>query len=233
MVNPPFEPLRNHEVPWILFRASCDGKECDKCCEEEPRSLIDSSNSPDSSAFDSHLSWKKVPTPFVSFFGTWTRAMRWREWLERNHHTDIKVVALWARDMGHVYNAMTVALGLGYSDTGSDNRRKLRNHEDEYLVDAGVDEDRILAVFRGGGDLRAITFIGPFYKVTTSVPSEYFLAQESNPLKALGEVIFMNTGVYDDLWRDQLVKSISNFTCPMQIDYSRGRFRPQLERVYY
>jgi hypothetical protein len=34
-----------------------------------------------------------------------------------------------------VYNAMTVALGLGYSDTGSDNRRKLRNHEDEYLVD--------------------------------------------------------------------------------------------------
>jgi hypothetical protein len=34
--------------------------------------------------------------------------MRWREWLERNHHTDIKVVALWARDMGHVYNAMTV-----------------------------------------------------------------------------------------------------------------------------
>ncbi|KAJ5478640.1 hypothetical protein N7530_004149 [Penicillium desertorum] len=176
MVNPPFYPLRNHEVPWILFRTSCDGEECDECCEEKPSSL-NLSKSPESSAFDSHLSWKKLPTPFVSFFSTWARAMRWREWLEENHHTDIKVVALWARDMGHVYKAMTVALSLGYSDTGSDNRRNLRNHEDEYLIGSGVDEDRILAVFRGGGDLRAITFDGPFYKTTTSVPSEYFPAQ--------------------------------------------------------
>ncbi|OQE87933.1 hypothetical protein PENNAL_c0018G11390 [Penicillium nalgiovense] len=89
---------------------------------------------------------------------------------------------------------MTVALGLGYSDTGSDKQRKFRNHEDEYLIHADVDEDRILAVFRGSGDLRAVTFGGPSYKTTTFVPSEYFLAQGRNPLKVLEDAIFMNIG---------------------------------------
>ncbi|KAJ6128445.1 hypothetical protein N7471_009662 [Penicillium samsonianum] len=224
------------EVPWILFRTSCDGEGCEKCGKEKPRTPIDSFDLPKHQQFDDHLAWKKTPTLFISFSNTWTRAMRWRDWLEKEGHTDIKVVALWAKDMGNVYEAMPVALSLIYPNTGSDRRRKLQNHENEYLVDTGVNyEDRILAVFRGGADLRYITFDGPCYEITASVSSDYFLGQGKNPLEDLEDEIFRRTRLRDDLWLDQLVKLISNWTSPVEvrIDYSRVTFSMQPESVYY
>ena len=80
--------------------------------------------------------------------------------------------------MSHVYKPMIVTLGLGYSDTGSAKRRKLRIHGDEYLIDAGVDEDRILAVFGGSGDLRAITFPRPFNRSQPQFPVNTLLPKE-------------------------------------------------------
>ncbi|CRL27847.1 unnamed protein product [Penicillium camemberti] len=240
MASRPFSPLRNHEVPWILFRTSCDGEGCESCRKERPRSFDTScSGLPTLQQFDSHLSWEKTPTQFTSFFSTWTRAMGWRGWLEREGHTDIKVVALWSRDMGDVYEAKPVVLHLRYKDNGPDRRRKPRHHENEYLIHGGVlDEYRILAVFRGGGDLRWTTFKCDFYEVTASVPSGYFVEQgknplEQSPLKQLEDEIFRNTGLHDDIRRDQLVKSISDRNFPKPMVYKRARFPTQLAETVY
>lgn len=44
--------------------------------------------------------------------------MGWRGWLEREGHTEIKVVALWSKDMNNVYEAKRVVLHLRYKTTG-------------------------------------------------------------------------------------------------------------------
>lgn len=159
--------------------------------------------------------------------------MQWRELLEGKGHTGIKVVALWSKDMGHVYDVEPVVLHLRYQDNGPDPRRKPRHHGNEYLIHGGVlDEYRILAVFRGGGDLRYITFENRFYEVKALVPSDYFIGQGENPLEDLEDEIFTNTGLRDDIWRDQLVQAISNWKIPVQMGYESVRFPTQLKTVY-
>ncbi|PGG95113.1 hypothetical protein AJ79_10251 [Helicocarpus griseus UAMH5409] len=62
----------------------------------------------------------------------------------------------------------------------------------------------------GGGHGRNVTFRSPYYKIQTTIPTEYFPGRHSiNPLEDLSDEIYRHTGVRDDLQRDQLVKSIS------------------------
>lgn len=109
-----------------------------------------------------------------------------------------------------VFGAEEVASRLGYSDTGGDISRQIWHHRDEYLVDGGIpaDEYRILAVFEGGGPDRDVVFSGD-PKVPSSIPSGFFPGKRSSSaLKNIGEEIYRHTGVYNDLKRGQLMKSI-------------------------
>ncbi|KAI1495523.1 hypothetical protein F5X99DRAFT_415039 [Biscogniauxia marginata] len=90
-------------------------------------------------SFDDHMSWKHVPTPYISFFSDWNTAMRRISWIFSKGGRRISIIAIWGRDLEHLYNAHAIARKLGY--VGGDyhmrdenwKRRKLVHHRYEYL----------------------------------------------------------------------------------------------------
>ena len=99
-----------------------------------------------------HLSWARVPSPFVSFFRTWERAMNWRENLITNRvGRGIRIIAVWLKGLTRVYDAYEIALCLGYPSAEVGVRPRLENHKDELLVEGGIhgDDYRVLAIFNG------------------------------------------------------------------------------------
>ncbi|EWG49590.1 hypothetical protein FVEG_09078 [Fusarium verticillioides 7600] len=105
-------------------------------------------------AAESHLSWKPVRTPFVSFFRSWERALKWRKRLIKRKGKGIMIVAVWLKDLSGVYDAYNIAQCLidhqGPSSS-SELREKLDYFRGELLVQGGIDytEYRILACFQG------------------------------------------------------------------------------------
>ncbi|KAH7192724.1 uncharacterized protein B0J16DRAFT_411406 [Fusarium flagelliforme] len=98
---------------------------------------------------DDHMSWRRVNSPFVSFFRTWERAMYWRENLIRNRGgRGIRIIAVWLKGLTKVYDAYTIASHLGYPRGP---RRILEHHRHELLVEGGIhgDDYRVLAIFNG------------------------------------------------------------------------------------
>lgn len=102
-------------------------------------------------AFDDCLSWKKVNTPFIPFTSRWEQALRIRRRLIKDGLNNVVIVAIWAKGLRNVYDAHEVAMELGYPEDGTNRRKRLANHVNEYLVFGGIlaDEDRILAFFNG------------------------------------------------------------------------------------
>ncbi|KAH2362356.1 hypothetical protein KXV92_007135 [Aspergillus fumigatus] len=152
-----FSPLSADDKPSVLFRAECRANTSFNRGYLCARKSI-YGGAPAGHEFDAHLSWKRQPTRFLSFFSSWRRAMKRRESLEQNGEEDIVVIAVWAKDLPGVYSAEEVASILGYSNTGPNPRKRLCNHYDEYLVEGGIamDEYRILALFEGGGPDRDV-----------------------------------------------------------------------------
>lgn len=142
----------------IGFRVECH----DKSCRAASQHFINLSSirsrgyiSDDDfwQAAENHLSWKPVRTPFVSFFRSWERALKWREHLIERKGKGIMIVAVWLKDLSGVYNAYNIAQCLidhqGPSSS-SGLRRNLAYFRGELLVQGGIDytEYRILACFR-------------------------------------------------------------------------------------
>ncbi|QVM09593.1 hypothetical protein D8B26_004248 [Coccidioides posadasii str. Silveira] len=201
-----FSPLSAGTKPSVLFRAECRAntsfREGYLCARGTIHGGV-----PSREDFDDRLSWKKRPTRFLSFFSSWRRVMKRQEYLEGDEKKDIVVIALWAKSLAGVYSAKEVAYTLGYSDTGPDPRKKLRNHHDEYLVEGGIaaDEYCILAIFEGGGPEREVTFECPFYRISATIPSGFFPGRKSNnALEDIEDEIYSHSGVRDDRKRDEL-----------------------------
>lgn len=102
-------------------------------------------------AFDDCLSWEHKETPFIPFFRSWKKVLKWRKWLIEKGREDVIIIAIWSRGLCNVYDAYEVAKRLGYHSKSLDPRERLENHLDEYLVAGGIssDEYRILAIFHG------------------------------------------------------------------------------------
>jgi hypothetical protein len=85
------------------------------------------------------------------------------EFLEMKGQKDILVIAVWTEYLTGVYSAEQIASMLEYTDKGPNERKVLRNHYDEYLVEGGIaaDKYRILTVFEGGGTERDLSSNGP------------------------------------------------------------------------
>lgn len=107
---------------------------------------------------DNHLSWDKTGTPFISFFRSWERVLRWREWRIKNQAgwygrpaENVVVIAVWLGGMQNVYSAHRAATKLGYKKNSPDTRRSLGNYDGEVLVQGSIleSEHRILALFHG------------------------------------------------------------------------------------
>jgi hypothetical protein len=109
-------------------------------------------------ACDNHLSWNRnANTPFLSFFDSWGQALKRRRLRSRGEQ-DVVIIAVWAKDMHHLYDAEHIARSLGYNNSGQDHRRKLAYFQHEYLVWGGIaaDDYRILGVFSGDGPERSV-----------------------------------------------------------------------------
>lgn len=133
--------------------------------------------------------------------------------MERAKEEDIVVVAVWAKGLTNVHNALDAATTLGYSDTGTCPGRNIWDHRQEFLVDNGIaaDEYRILAVFEGGGESRLVEFECPLYRIVTVVPDEFFCGRRTeDALVDIEDEIQYRTGVRDDHKRDKLMKAIAN-----------------------
>lgn len=114
---------------------------------------------------DTHLSWTLEHTPFISFFNSWERAMRWRKWLlEKKGATSVVIIAVWLKDELAVYDAYKIAIALGYARHSLDRRRRLEHHEGEFLVHGGISADnyRILACFEGNTASNHQILLRPF-----------------------------------------------------------------------
>lgn len=46
-------------------------------------------------AYKNHLSWKRVGTPFISFFTNWNAALRRRQWMLEQGARKVLIVAVW------------------------------------------------------------------------------------------------------------------------------------------
>ncbi|KAH6867696.1 hypothetical protein B0T10DRAFT_502205 [Thelonectria olida] len=222
--------------PTIGFRVECHNPGLD-CYNAR---LFDGSILPRSAPIDqtwseavnTHLSWTHQPTPFVSFFVSWQRAMGWRRWLIRSKNaTNIVVIAVWLRDKPGVYDAFELAIDLGYSSQ-SGSRRRPANHEGEVLVYGGIaaDEYRILACFRGDSastrtiSLRPLLSIGDSDGTDTEVPADCFLEGDDQLELELRSLC----GVRNDLKFCTLVLSLCNYNYTLQTAGKIVRVRSRL-----
>lgn len=101
------------------------------------------------------MSWTLAGMPFLSFFDSWTAALKWRSFLLSKGYRNVEIIAIWAWDLHFLYKAADIARTLGYRDGNYDHpfyrRRQLSYFKHEYLVWGSIlaDEYRILAVFFG------------------------------------------------------------------------------------
>lgn len=110
-------------------------------------------------ACDNHLSWNRTAnTPFLSFFTCWGQALRRRRYFQNRGEQGVVIIAVWAKDIHHLYKAEDIARALGWDNSGQDRRRKLAYFRHEYLVWGGIaaDDYRILGVFSGDGPERSV-----------------------------------------------------------------------------
>ncbi|TRX96474.1 hypothetical protein FHL15_002746 [Xylaria flabelliformis] len=124
----------------------------------------------DDGAFRDHFNWNcRRGGPFISFFGEWGRALRWRGTLIKLQKQNIVVIAVWLDGL-EVFDASNVARYLD----GPDNPR-LSWHENEYLLHGGIyaEQYRILAKFRGDGDLEPVKLSVKDSQFVTSLPGDF------------------------------------------------------------
>lgn len=149
-------------------------------------------------SFDNHLSWTKTPTPFISFFNSYQKVVKRRQWMLASGAKSVAIIAIWAKDL-RVYDAYDAAKALGYDNDGSGNRRRLKYHEGEYLVEGGIvaDEYRVLAIFDGIGEMESIKQDTPgIVGGSAAVPPEWLRgAPGVTMIEKIEMEIYGNTGI--------------------------------------
>jgi hypothetical protein len=146
---------------------------------------------------------------FASFFSHWGRAMRRQNWLHARGRRNVHIVAFSTAGISTIFDAYKVARALGYPNGGFDNRRKLWNHRDEFLVYGAVHFENyaILAIFPGDINERRITLQSSSHTVNVMVPAVFTSGlergRETNELRIQ---IYQYTGVFDEGRLDMLVR---------------------------
>ncbi|KAF5970149.1 hypothetical protein FCOIX_10548 [Fusarium coicis] len=218
----------------IGFRVECH----DKSCRAASQHFINLSSirsrgyiSDDDfwQAAENHLSWKPVRTPFVSFFRSWERALKWREHLIERKGKGIMIVAVWLKDLSGVYDAYNIAQCLidhqGPSSS-SGLRRNLDNFRGELLVQGGIDytEYRILACFQGDNpeiERRPISPLlkGPERSLVVSIPRGTLQIYGKSNLSITQQLeceMLILTGVRNDVKLCVLVLAMCDYEMEMK-----------------
>jgi hypothetical protein len=206
MNNNAFSPLPDGQRPQILFRVEHSDNSSFRNHDMVSR---DPSIPPTPVVFDKHLSWNpNSNTPFLSFFNSWAKALSRRKWLLGQGARDVRIIAVWAEDIQHLYRAEGIATALGYNNSGQDRRRRLMNHRYEYLVWGGIaaDDYRILVVFPGDGPERSVSLLSLTNSVEASLPGDFVSSTARPDVSAeLLIEIWSCTGVKDKYKHNVLV----------------------------
>lgn len=90
---------------------------------------------------DAHLRWDMAqPSPFISFFSSYERVLRFRETLIMNKQAfNIVIIAVWLRDEDELYDASEMAKYFKYKETA--------NYKDEYLVYDSISVNQTIGAF--------------------------------------------------------------------------------------
>lgn len=142
MPTPPldFFKLDDAEKPRIGFRVFVSSG--DERCRNTLRS-----RDPHADAtiltLEHHLTWKKEPSPFVSLWTSWRRAVNWARSRAKSGGMDIDIAAVWIHDRD-IYDAYDASKILALPP-----KKLLDYHQDEViLVDRGGEADfSIIAQF--------------------------------------------------------------------------------------
>ncbi|KJZ69299.1 hypothetical protein HIM_11312 [Hirsutella minnesotensis 3608] len=154
-------------------------------------------------SLDAHLSWTREPTPFLSFFRSWDRAMIWRQHLIERGGTNIIILAVWLEGKPRIYDAHAIARMLDYEVGSADPRRRLEHHEEEILLHGAIfsNEYRILACFKGDNlEIRHFMLRFPVNPAVTHFArfsADALLPPTSDPLEWLKDEMVSLTGVMD------------------------------------
>lgn len=138
---PPLDEFRLEDArkPYIGFRVVVSGGQGYCRNTLEPRyPLADAT----SLTLQNHLAWKKTPSPFVSLWTSWARAVQWAEGRRRFGAINIDIVAVWIYDRV-VYDAYKAAKVLPLPG------KKLDYYKNEVIIIGigGEDDYSILARF--------------------------------------------------------------------------------------
>ena len=151
-----------------------------------------------------HLQWRHVPTPFVSAFASYERALQWAGFLQRQGHREVYIVVIdnYAVTNGHLWDANSIARSLGFVG------RQLQYHKNEYLFLNTVPAERILAVIPAKGVLfRLNVHLG---KLT--LPQSYLSMLPSITVEAirqdLAEEIYRRHGTCDEVRLLQTIQAL-------------------------
>jgi hypothetical protein len=142
-----------------------------------------------------HLRWHRVPTPFVSAFASYERALGWAGFLQRQGHREVYIVVIdtYTVTDGHLWDAHSIARRLGLVG------QRLQYRKNEYLFLNTIPAERILAV------VPAMGVQVPLYvrlgKLT--LPESYLEMLPSRTIEAikqdLMEEIYRHHGVKDEV----------------------------------
>lgn len=89
-----------------------------------------------------HLQWVKTPTPFISVFNQYERALKWASNLEGKERAQLYIVVIdtYLVPQGQLWNAHQIAIALGFPN------ERIRFYEHENLFHGSIKRERILAV---------------------------------------------------------------------------------------
>lgn len=120
----------------------------------------------------------------------------------------MSIIAIDTSRLHRILNAEAIAFALGYRDTGSNQRRKLRNHRDEYLVYGGIygEDYAILSVIPADGS-EEIVRVGA---AAIRLPLRFLNGLTMSVEDELETEIYRNTGVWSSLNRDRLIMAMRN-----------------------
>lgn len=220
--------LHPRDVPSILFRLVHNGrfyKDSGKMwdplsfCFDDEQSLVawHMSRTADEQAFDDHLAWQRMLTPFLSCFSDWGRVSRRREWAIRQGFQNVRIIATWSKGLMNVYKAETAIAAMGPAFYERHKNLRPSYFEDEYLIDAAVyaDEYKLLAIFNDN-DMR---------------PARVLSLQNEIDIRTLQDIlesIYMSTGVRNFEALEQLFgaifgdKFVARFLSTIVVDPCHG-----------
>ena len=198
-------PITTGRYHRLFFRVEEDRDEDDP--DQDGLSSVPDDVHPSLEVIDLHLAWQPVTTPFTSFYSSWRKVMRRRQWLVDRGSPRLRIIIVESRNFGQVVVAREAALQLGYRNDDVDRRRQLRYFWDKYLVHGGVSryKDAILASIPADGREVTVDEGGR----PTRVPSSFWDTREHASIRDEFEArMYDRVGFVHEQFLDMLMKAI-------------------------